>query len=420
MSDAILRWLRDGPRPAGIAGVPVGTPRWLRAAALPPVTLAGQRLPWRHALAIARLDPPGLVGGERLCMAVCMQWMVGRRGDLGSVGLAALEALSPEATARLILRGATATLHTAREAGARLLLSIHDRAPGPQTWAALCAIALWPRTRNFRHALRQHLAARDPDGDWRALLLANLTADLPEPFRLIGSTTTAPTGSRDALRAALMEDAMCAGHRWTPARWQERIAPHVDDLDMVLARDDAGIGVCHPAGAASLPDAPDRAFLQRQRPIFRPDEAERSRIFLRRYRDRRLPGQRIRWLLRQGWCLGEELDYPRIFDLYLPLPARGWSAHIRLFPGFPPRHRAYEPVGIFSIGFTNTLRRPRWGGYWIREHPMAAHMVEPTPGDPACFHDDLGATLGEVPPALFSEVVWTIDTLHRRYAISAG
>lgn len=413
MSDVLLRWLHDGPRPDGIAGLPVGTPRWLRAAQLPAVTLAGQPVPWRHALAMARLQPPGLVGGEALCLAVGMQWMRSR-GAPGSVGAAALEALSPDAAARLLLRGTTTSLHTAREAGAALLLSAHDRAPSPQTWAALCALALWPRTRNFRHALRRRLAARDPGGDWRALLLEHLTADLPGPFDLIGFTTTAPSGSRDALRAALMEDAMCAGRRWSPAQWQERIAPHVDDLRLLLIRDDAGVGVCHPAEVDRLPDSRDHALQQRRRPASRPSEAERSQIFLRRFRDRRLPARRLRGLLRQGWCMGEELDYPRLFDLYLPVFERGWSAHIRLFPGLPPRRRAEELVGVFSLSFRPALSRPRWGGYWMR----GEHMLEPAPGDPECIpHADLGPVLGEVPPALFSEVVRTIDTLHRRYAV---
>ena len=422
MLDEIQAWLAGtGPPPAVLQGrrLPAGTPDWLQPQTLPPVHLGTQAVSWRQAFALLWSgDPrvmPLLTGAEALCIEVVRRWLVSRQPAETLLHIALL-ALSPAARMACLLEAVRDSQGLSDVQGAARLLSLVDALEIPDLWGTAAFLSLWPRRPHFAHCLQRALAARDPAGDWRALLLERLTEDLPQSYSLSGATVRAVPGSLDWLRGALLEEAMCAEARWEPMAWQERIAPWVTERDLLVAVEkDGRRGVLHPAQVSEpLPLREAEAFAQCSRPVVRisPDTPESTLV--RRYRGReRVPTQRV-WtqLLRRGWRRGQIMDYPRVFEVCRSLYAWDLCVFIRLSPGMSPHSpgRSEEDgLGeqqIFGVGFqVGAQSRPPWGGSWRQR--LGNELEEP-PEEP---HWQRRVPLGEVSPIALSEVLWRVEAL---------
>ena len=357
-------------------------------------TVEGVPLPWRHTVVLLEQAPgvPALADHAARWVEAWAQhpWIPQR------LLRAALRYLHPDEASRCLLRGATRRPgHDARPF-ADALVAFNE----PHLWTVLCALALWPRGRARGQAIRAALQAHDRDGDWRALLLESLHTDLPDQFGLAGFTARGELGSVQHLRAALFEEAMCAGACWSPAAWA-RVAPHVPD-GVLWEQTDTGVTIVHPTAiTAKAESAVPEPFAQRSRKTFRLRTGEGRQRMITRFRERDVPAGRMQGaLLRRGWARGEVLDYPRVMELYRR--SGGWCAYIRFFPGIS-EGRADEPQRIHGVSFLRGAQaKPEWGGW--RNSGQQGH---------ADNDRDPGVLLSAVPPRVISETLRDVSVLFR-------
>ncbi|MEL6345641.1 MAG: DUF4132 domain-containing protein [Myxococcota bacterium] len=441
LDDQIRRWVRGSLRPDWLTRhLPARCPPWLQTNP-PRLGFPEGSLSWRHAVVLLEHCAEGmpmraplrsLLGAEAVeafSLAVLTRWLADP--VLDRVSRVAIQNLAPHTTARRILSEVCPKGWRRGSHSAKHFVESVVQLDVPVLWTVLCALALWPRRRGARQAIREALHAHDarPHGAqacWRAVLLSQLREPLDQGFGLAGYTVRVPPQTTAFFRYALFEDAMLAEKTWTPETWEARIAPHLSDTFVHYTVGET-VQISHPIHWADARidaerqavAAEDEPFTQRHRAVYRLRHDERRSRMVTRFRECSVPGERLaQHLLRRGWGRGEVWDYPRVMDLFHPWPAQDWCATVRFFPGIPaphPRPSPAAPQTLHGVSFLKgATSRPEYGGDWrgVRweGNQQVIYGLE-NPRHGTISDRDPGRFLSVVPPAVFSETLRTIAQL---------